>query len=39
LNAWFWWGEFREKDHVEDAAVDGSIILRWIFGMWNEGMN
>jgi hypothetical protein len=25
-----WWGNMRDKDHVEDIAVDGMIILRWI---------
>jgi len=27
----FWWGNLREKDHLEDSGVDGRIILRWIF--------
>jgi hypothetical protein len=26
-----WWENLRERDHVEDASVDGRIILRWIF--------
>jgi len=30
----FWWGNLREIDHLEDARVDGRIILRWIFGKW-----
>ena len=24
------WGEPRERDHLEDSGVDGRIILRWI---------
>jgi len=24
-------GNMRERDHLEDPGVDGSIILRWIF--------
>jgi len=24
-------GKMRERDHLEDPGVDGSIILRWIF--------
>ena len=27
----FWWGNLRERDHLEDQGVDGRIILRWIF--------
>jgi len=24
-----WWGNLRERDHLEDLGVEGSIILRW----------
>jgi hypothetical protein len=27
----FWCGELKEGDHLEDAGVDGRIILKWIF--------
>jgi len=35
----FWWGNLRERDHLEDQSVDRRIILRWIFrkrdvGLW-----
>ena len=33
----FWWGNLRERDHLEDLGVDGRIILRWIFRKW-EGV-
>jgi len=33
----FWWGNLRERDHLEDPDVDGMIILRWIFRKWNVG--
>jgi len=26
-----WWGNLRERDHVEDPVVDGRIILKLIF--------
>jgi hypothetical protein len=24
----FWWGNMYERDHLEDAVVDGRIILK-----------
>jgi hypothetical protein len=27
----FWWGNLRERDHLDDPDVDGRIILRRIF--------
>jgi hypothetical protein len=31
----FWWGDLKEGDHLGDPAVDGRIILKWIFKMWD----
>jgi hypothetical protein len=25
-----WWGNVRERNHLEDLDVDGRIILKWI---------
>ena len=34
----FWWGNLRERDHLENSGVDGKIILRWIiFRKWYVG--
>ena len=30
-------GNLRERDHLIDQDVDGSIILKWIFRKW-EGV-
>jgi hypothetical protein len=34
----FWWGNMRERDHLGDRGIDGRIILRWIFRMWDVGV-
>ena len=33
----FLWGNLRERDHLEDPAVDGRIILRHIFRNCDKG--
>jgi len=30
-----WWGNLRERDHLEDPGADGRIILRWLFRKWD----
>ena len=36
----YWWGNLRERDHLENRGVDGRIILilRWIFRKWDVGV-
>jgi len=31
-----WWGNLRERNHMEDPGVDGKKGLRRIFRKWNE---
>jgi hypothetical protein len=34
----FWWGNLRERDHLEDPGVDRRKILRWMFRKWDVGV-
>jgi len=34
---WFWWGNLKERDHLEYSGINGKIILRWIFSKWDMG--
>jgi hypothetical protein len=34
----FWWGDLREKDHLEEPGVGGRLILRWLFIKWTGGL-
>jgi len=34
----FWWGNMKERDHLGDSGIDGSIILRWICKKWDVGV-
>jgi len=31
----FWWGNLRERDHLEDQGLDGRIILKLISKKWD----
>ena len=30
-----WWGDLKERDHLEDLGVDWRIILKWVFRKWD----
>jgi hypothetical protein len=32
----FWWGDVRKGDYLEELGVDGSVISKWLFKMWNS---
>ena len=34
----FWWGNLRQRNHLEDQGVDGNIILTWNFRKWDVGV-
>ena len=34
----FWWGNLKERYHLEDPGGDGRLILRWIFRKWDVGL-
>jgi hypothetical protein len=31
VDAGFWWENLKERDHLENLGVDGSIMLKYIF--------
>jgi hypothetical protein len=37
VHTWFWCGDLRERDHLEDIGVEGRKILNYIFKKWSGG--
>jgi len=35
----FWWGNLRERDHLEDHGIFGRITIKWIFRKCDGGMD
>jgi hypothetical protein len=35
VHTWFWWGNVRERDDLEDLGVEGNIILKRTFKKWD----
>jgi hypothetical protein len=33
----FWWGDLRERDHLEDLSVDRMVILKLVYKKWYGG--
>jgi len=34
----FWWGNLRERDHLEDPGIDRRIIFKGFFRKWDVGV-
>jgi len=35
----FWWGNLRERGHIEEPGVDGRIMVRSVFRKWVGGVD
>jgi len=33
----FWWGNLRERDHMEDPCIDGGDNIKMHFRKWDVG--
>ena len=39
VNTGFWWGNLRERDHLEEVSLDWRVILKRIFKKWGGVMD
>jgi hypothetical protein len=35
MHTLFWWGNLKERYHLEDTSVDGRTIFKRLFGEWD----
>ena len=35
MNTQFWWGDLRERNHLQNLGIGGRIKAKWIFEKWN----
>jgi hypothetical protein len=33
-----WWGNLRVRVYLEDAGIEGRILLNWVFKKWDGGV-
>ena len=39
MHTGFWWGNLRERDHLEDLGIGGRIIIKRIFKKWDGNVD
>jgi len=35
VNKGFWLQDLTGRHHLEDIRIDGKILLKWVFRVWN----
>jgi len=38
VDAWFWWGNLREIDHLDDTCVERRLMSKWFFKKQDWGL-